>query len=148
LEDNEVDSELNEGFIEEDTVDNPPVSPTSQLRKQKKARQQSTHTGDQLEKRESSIDKELRRYETFSLAPKDVDILNWWKHHETVHPLLAKLLTIPASSAKSEMVFSCGGNFVTPKRNKLGSQKVEELILMKENKKKLLSSRKCIKTCL
>jgi hypothetical protein len=141
FEDNEVDSELNEGFIEEDTVDTPPLSPTSQLRKQKKARQQRTHTGDQLENRESSIDKELRRYETFSLAPKDVDILSWWKSHENVLPLLAKLakkvLTIPASSAKSERVFSCGGNFVTPKRNKLGSQKVEELILMKENKQQI-----------
>ena len=52
FEDNEVDSELNEGFIEEDTVDTPPLSPTSQLRKQKKARQQRTHTGDQLENRE------------------------------------------------------------------------------------------------
>ena len=35
------------------------------------------------------------------------------------------------------MESSCGGNFVTAKRNRLGSKKVEELILIKENKKQI-----------
>ena len=67
-----------------------------------------------------------------------MNILDWWKCHENVLPLLAKLakrvLTVPASSAKSERVFSTGGNFVTAKRNSIGVKKVEDLIVIKENK--------------
>ena len=37
-------------------------------------------------------------------------------------------------SAKSERVFSTGGNFVTKKRSRLAPKKVEELIVIKENK--------------
>ena len=48
-----------------------------------------------------------------------------------------KVLTIPASSAKSEKVFSTGGNFVTKKRNRIAPKKVEELIIIKENKEQL-----------
>ena len=105
------------------------------------SRNQRTYSEDQIDHRLSPIDKEIRRYESFSIAPKDVNILMWWKNHENVLPLLSqiarKVLTIPASSAKSERVFSCGGNFVTAKRNRLGSKKVEELILIKENKKQI-----------
>ena len=81
------------------------------------------------------------RYESFSVPPKDVNILKWWKEHEKVLPLLAKLakkvLTIPASSSKSERVFSAGGNFVTRRRNKLAPKKVEDLIIIKENKTRI-----------
>ena len=77
-------------------------------------------------------------YESFSVPPKDVDILKWWKDHEKVLPLLSKLakkvLTTPASSSKSERIFSSGGNFVSKKRNKLAPKKVEDLIIIKENK--------------
>ena len=47
---------------------------------------------------------------------------------------LLKILVVPASSAKSERVFSVGGNFVTAKRNSLGAKTVENLIIIKENK--------------
>ena len=131
LDDENLEPGLNEGFHEENTEDTAPLSLTSQLRKQMRARQHRTQTGDQMESRLLPIDKELRRFESFSIAPKDVDILSWWKNHENVLPLLSqvarKVLTIPASSAKSERVFSCG---VTPLRNKMGSKKVEDLILM------------------
>ena len=56
-------------------------------------------------------------------------------------PLLSKIakkaLTIPCSSAKSERVFSTGGNFVTSKRNSLAPKKVDDLIIIKENKTKV-----------
>ena len=62
----------------------------------------------------------------------------WWKSHEKVLPLLSsiakKVLTVPASSSKSERVFSCGGNIVTSKRNRLAPRKVENLVVIKENK--------------
>ena len=48
-----------------------------------------------------------------------------------------KVLSIPASSSKSERVFSCGGNFVSKKRNKLAPKKVEDLIIIKENKTRI-----------
>ena len=83
-------------------------------------------------------DKEFSKYELYSLAPPSVDILEWYKKHQDTLPLLSRLamtvLTIPCSSAKSERVFSCAGNFVTPKRNKLGLKKIEDLVIIKQNK--------------
>ena len=35
--------------------------------------------------------------------------------------------------------FSCAGNIATPKRNKLGKQKLEDLVILKENKKHILT---------
>ena len=79
----------------------------------------------------------------FSLAPENTDILGWWKEHEKMFPILSHVakivLTIPCSSAKSERTFSCAGNFLNLKRNRLGSNKLEELVILKENKKPLLT---------
>ena len=114
------------------------LSPTSQLRKKMLDRSQRTQTEGLLDSRISPIEKEFRRYEAFIFPPKNVSILAWWKCHANVLPLLSKLakkvLTVPASSAKSERVFSCGGNCVTAKRNSLGAKKVEDLLVIKENK--------------
>ena len=56
------------------------------------------------------------QYENFSLAHKASSVLGWWKDHEKVLPILSKVvkkvLTVPASSAKSERVFSTGTNFM------------------------------------
>ena len=65
----------------------------------------------------------------------------WWKVHEANLPNLApfakRILAIPASSAKSERVFSTGGNIVTAKRSSQNPEKVECQILIKENKEQL-----------
>ena len=113
-----------------------PVSPTTKLRNRMQARQQRMQTqfqNDQL----SAVRREMLRYESFSLPSKNVNILHWWRDHEKVLPCLAKLakkvLTVPASSSKSERVFSTGGNFVTTKRNKIAPKIVDDLILIKEN---------------
>ena len=57
-------------------------------------------------------------------------------------PNLAKLakriLAIPCSSAKSERVFSTGGNIVTAKKSLMNPEKVECLITIKENKEQLV----------
>ena len=56
---------------------------------------------------------------------------------QSLIPLLASLakriLAIPASSSKSERVFSTGGNMVTAQRNRLSPKNVESLIVIKEN---------------
>ena len=75
----------------------------------------------------SKLKIEMEKYELFSLQSKDCDILLWWKQHDNVLPLLSKIakrvLTIPASSAKSERVFSTGGNVVTGIEEYISSKK-------------------------
>ena len=46
-------------------------------------------------------------------------------------------LAIPASSAKSERVFSVSGNFVTTKRHSLDSDWVKDLVMISSNLKML-----------
>ena len=95
----------------------------------------------QWENLKTPIQKDLDRYESYSLADSNVDILEWWRTHENTLPILSQIakqvLTIPASSAKSERVFSTGGNIVTKKQNRLNPELVETLILIKENDKKV-----------
>lgn len=86
------------------------------------AKKQSTHTENTAPTTMStSIEKQFARYDLFSLAPNDVDTLDWWKSNENVLPQLAKIaksvLSIACSSAKSGRVFSCAGNFSNKKRN-------------------------------
>ena len=98
------------------------LSPTSKMRKKLKEKQNKNEE-------ESSLEKETKLYEHYSYAPKEEYILKWWKRHERVLPLLSniakRVLAIPASSAKSERVFSTGGNVVTKKRNSLAPKKVQ-----------------------
>ena len=67
----------------------------------------------------------------------------WWEQHSRTLPLLSKIaktvFTIPCSSAKSERTFSCAGNFATKKRNRLGNTKLEDLVILKENKKTVIT---------
>ena len=132
---NEDDKDEEDNFPEVNVT----LSPTSLLRKRFLEKQQKTVTDERNQP--SSLEREIMRYESFTLAPNDVDVLNWWKTHENAIPLLAKLakhvLTIPASSSKSERVFSCGGNLVTPHRNRLAAKKVEDFVVIKENKSKI-----------
>ena len=67
------------------------LSPTSQLRKRILARSQRTVTESVNDSRLPPIEKEFRKYESFSSPPKEMNILDWWKSHENVLPLLAKL---------------------------------------------------------
>ena len=110
------------------------LSPNSKLIKRHQAKLQRERTRGQAQ---NKIRKEMERYESFSFPDKKANILFWWKQHEGVLPLLASLakriLAIPASSSKSERVFSTGGNIVTAKRNRLSPKNVECLIVIKEN---------------
>ena len=67
------------------------------------------------------------------------DRLMWWKKHEVSMPLLSKIakqiIGIPCSSSMSEQVFSTGAMIVTKKRYRLKAQRVENLIVIKENRK-------------
>ena len=111
------------------------LSPNSKLIKRHEEKLKRGRT--EINSAENKIRKEMKRFESFSNPGKNVNILEWWKMHEGVLPLLASLakriLAIPASSAKSERVFSTGGNIVTAKRNRLSPRNVQNLIVIKEN---------------
>ena len=99
-----------------------PLSPTSKLMQKYSQRNLN------VDRNASEISKEMGKYEMYSVLPKDKDVLLWWKVHEGNLPNLAKLakriLAIPCSSAKSERVFSTGGNIVTAKRSLMNPEKL------------------------
>ncbi|KAI9550051.1 hypothetical protein GHT06_001546 [Daphnia sinensis] len=71
---------------------------------------------------------------------KDLDEIqlgNWWFRNRDVYPVLAKvakrLISIVATSAPSERVFSTGGNIVTQKRSRLTSTNVDMYIFLAAN---------------
>ena len=108
------------------------LSPTSKLLMSRKVTQQQEG---------SLLQKEMADYEKLGNPGRGADILTWWKHNQEELPLLSKLarmiLAIPASSAKSERVFSVGGLIVSCRRGSLAPTKVEQLIILKENRKKV-----------
>ena len=70
------------------------------------AKKHSTNREENI--RKCPVEKEMAKYELFSMASDRVDILSWWKSHEETLPTLAKMakivLTIPSSTAKSERI--------------------------------------------
>ena len=90
---------------------NPSLSPTSKLI----FNSQRDDVG-----RLSELEQEMRRYEACPNPGRNADVLAFWKLNQEAFPLLARMarivLAIPASSAKSERVFSTGGLIVTSKR--------------------------------
>ena len=88
----------------------------------------------------SSIEnEEIMRYLESSLnVDEEVDPMEFWIENEKIHPslcpLACDLLTIPASSAPVEKVFSTAGIITSGKRNRLNDQTLEREILLKKNK--------------
>ena len=112
------------------------LSPTSQLRLKL-----GTRVEYRRHQKTSQIRKEMDRYESFSTVEKQASVLSWWKRMTNALPILSEfarsVLAIPASSAKSERVFSKGGNIVTVKRTRLNPKKVEKILIIQENKKRV-----------
>jgi hypothetical protein len=73
----------------------------------------------------------------------EADILEWWKMHEEEFPVLARLakryLSIPASSAPSERVFSNLKNIVTQKRVHLSGVALCQLLFVRHQQPSLFS---------
>jgi hypothetical protein len=67
----------------------------------------------------------------------DFNVLYWRKSHCSEFPVLAKvarfILSIPASSAESERVFSASSNTETEKRSRLLPANVNALLVIKSN---------------
>ena len=68
----------------------------------------------------SELQQEIKRYELCMNPGRDADVLAFWKLFAADLPNLARIarivLAIPASSSKSERVFSTGGLVVSSKR--------------------------------
>ena len=121
-----------EAELELEEVPDVTLSPTSKLLMGRRATQ---------EQEGSLLQKEMVTYEKLGNPGRGADILIWWRHNQEELPLLSKLarmiLAIPASSAKSERVFSVGGLIVSCRRGSLAPTKVEQLIVLKENRRKV-----------
>lgn len=69
---------------------------------------------------------ELNEYLELKRAPKNTDILEWWKAHELQFPTIAKmakdLLSIQATSVASERLFSQAGLINTKLRSSLNEE--------------------------
>lgn len=81
-----------------------PLSPTSKLLREVGGMTQEDLGG--------GVGAELLRFEVLPRLDKDGDRLMWWKIHEASLPMLSmivkEIFAIPASSSKSERLFSIG----------------------------------------
>nr|XP_055027515.1 E3 SUMO-protein ligase ZBED1-like [Misgurnus anguillicaudatus] len=85
----------------------------------------------------TKIETELATYLLIPDIEPDTDPLEWWKLHQPNFPRLSllakKYLSIPATSAPSERVFSVGGGIVTCNRACLKPEVVDRLIFLAKN---------------
>lgn len=82
------------------------------------------------------IEIEIRSYLQTVEVACDTDPLEWWGLYEANFPqvsLLAKNLSIPATSSPSERVFSTSGNIVTCHRASLKPETVDRLVFLAHN---------------
>ena len=82
---------------------------------------------------------EIERYfDTVENLREVVDPITYWKNQSQDYPLLSTIaidvLTVPASSAAIERVFSTAGDSTTGKRNRLADKNLEREVLLKKNK--------------
>ena len=88
---------------------------------------------------ESPATTEIHNYLSQATLPEDTDPLSYWKEQHHSLPLLSKLackyLSIPASSAPVERLFSIAGKVFRPERCRLGDAHFEQLMLIRCNNK-------------
>lgn len=80
---------------------------------------------------------EIRQYVEEAPIDRSADPLSYWKEKEVVFPRLAKLarrhLSMVATSAPSERVFSTTGQLISERRSRLKPENVEKIIFMHNN---------------
>ena len=78
---------------------------------------------------------EFERYLQQDQSLCDTDIYAFWRAKQYDYLIVARIakdyLSIPATSALSECVFSQGGDIVTKKRNKLTSDSIRMIVCLK-----------------
>ena len=83
------------------------------------------------------VDKMIDEYVRTVSENKFTCTLNFWKTYESIYPSLAKLakkyLSVPASSAAVERMFSISGHIFSIKRRRLGIKYLTDLVYLKLN---------------
>lgn len=86
----------------------------------------------------SSVDTQLGTY--LALCDEDIECTNafsFWSMHRSrlgkIFPLAMRVLSVPASSAPIERVFSHGGIIMRPHRSRLGDKTLGKLVFLKCN---------------
>ena len=86
----------------------------------------------------NNFQKECLVYEAL---PPAADLLSWWRVHQEQLPLLAHLtrvvMAVPVASSSRQRLFSLSGRLVTPARNRFNPTKVETMVMIQANLKKL-----------
>ena len=63
-----------------------------------------------------------------------VDVIKFWMEHKSTYPKLSKLarwvLSVPASSASSERVFSCAGRVFEERRTRLDAESLDNVVFL------------------
>lgn len=76
-----------------------------------------------------------------SYGGKQLSCLEFWAQHSKslprLHEVALKALSVPATSAPVERVFSCGGIFMRPHRARLSNRMLSDLVFLKCNNDKL-----------
>ena len=89
--------------------------------------------------KQDKIKKELQMYMDQPCIDTDSKPLKWWKLNSSFFPVMAKLakkyLSIPATSVRSERVFSSGGYIVNNFRSRLLPEHVNLLVFLANNLK-------------
>jgi len=66
---------------------------------------------------------------------KGEDVLSWWRKHACIYPQLSRLapalLSIPASSATSERIFSETGRILEARRQLLNPESLDSLVFLR-----------------
>ena len=80
---------------------------------------------------------EFNRYKNKECIEIDEKPLVWWKMREDQYPLMANLarryFSIPATSVRSEEIFSVAGNVLCEKRNRLLPENVDKLVFLHDS---------------
>ena len=98
----------------------------------------------------TQLELEMKKYEALPKVTKDVDVLKWWYSHSqcwaTELPIMYKIarhyLGVPVSSSGSERTFSTSGRIDTPQRRRLTPKHIEQLTVLKENRRVVESIKK------
>lgn len=87
----------------------------------------------------SNIHQEVEQYLSQPAIDEDMDPLAFWREHRNQFPTLCKLaskyLSLPASSAPVERLFSIAGKVFRPERCRLTDIKFEEIMMIRCNSK-------------
>ena len=86
----------------------------------------------------NTCDKEVQDYIESPCLPEDANPLEYWLDNQSKYPTLALLakryLSVPASSAPVERLFSIGGKILRNERCSMSDRTFERLMFVKNNR--------------